>query len=65
MAPTGGRIARIFVAKTPGVVLPENTPEACGPTLSLIDQLGVEGFDQPSSLEDEITIIAKALAQAY
>jgi hypothetical protein len=37
---------------------PENTPD-----LSLIDQLGV-GFDQPSSLDDEMEIVAKALAQA-
>ena len=60
----GGRIARIFVAETHGVVLPENTPEAIQANLSLIDQLDVEGFHQPSSLADEITIIAKALAEA-
>jgi len=57
----GGRIARIFVAETQGVVLAENTPEAIQANLSLIDQLHVEGFEQPSSLEDEMTIIAKAL----
>jgi hypothetical protein len=32
--------------------------------VSLIDELGVEGFDQPSSLEDEMAIVAKVLAQA-
>ena len=57
----GGRIARIFVAETRGVVLAENTPEAIQANLSLIDQLVGEGFEQPSSLEDEMTIIAKAL----
>jgi NAD(P)-dependent dehydrogenase (short-subunit alcohol dehydrogenase family) len=57
----GGRIARIFVAETRGVVLAENTPEAIQVNLALIDQLDGEGFEQPSSLEDEMTIIAKAL----
>jgi NAD(P)-dependent dehydrogenase (short-subunit alcohol dehydrogenase family) len=60
----GGRIARIFVGETRGVVLPENTPEAIRANLSLIDQLDFEELHQPSSLEDEMTIIAKALAQA-
>ena len=40
----GGRVARIFVAETRGVVLPENTAEAIRANLSLIDQLDVEGF---------------------
>jgi NAD(P)-dependent dehydrogenase (short-subunit alcohol dehydrogenase family) len=57
----GGRIARIFVAETHGVVLAENTPEAIQANLPLIDRLDVGGFEQPSSLEDEMTIIAKAL----
>ena len=60
----GGRIARIFVAETRGVVLAENTPEAIRAHLSLIDQLDVDGHHQPSSLTDETTIIAKALAEA-
>jgi len=60
----GGRIARIFVGETRGVVLTENTPEAIRANLSLIDQLDLEELHQPSSLEDEMTIIAKALAQA-
>jgi NAD(P)-dependent dehydrogenase (short-subunit alcohol dehydrogenase family) len=60
----GGRIARIFVGETQGVVLPENTPEAIRANLSLIDQQDVDGYHQPSSLEDEIAIIAKALSEA-
>jgi NAD(P)-dependent dehydrogenase (short-subunit alcohol dehydrogenase family) len=60
----GGRIARIFVAETRGVVLPENTPEAIRAHLSLIDRQDVDGCHQPSSLEDEIAFIAKALSEA-
>jgi NAD(P)-dependent dehydrogenase (short-subunit alcohol dehydrogenase family) len=60
----GGRIARIFVGETRGVVLPHNTPEAIQANLSLIDELDFEELHQPSSLEDEMTILAKALAQA-
>ena len=59
----GGRIARIFVAETHGVVLAENTAEAIGANLALIDQLDGEGYHQPSSLDDETTIIAKALVE--
>ena len=40
----GGRIARIFVAETRGVVLAENTAEAIQATSPLIDQLDVEGL---------------------
>ena len=58
----GGRIARIFVGETRGVVLPEITAEAIQSNMSLIDQLGVDGFEEPSSLEDEMTIIDKALS---
>ena len=61
----GGRIARILVAETNGVVLTQNTPEAIGAHLSLIDQLDVDRFHEPSSLDEETTIIAKALAQGY
>ena len=60
----GGRIARILVAETHGVVLAENTAEAIRDQLPLIDQLDVTEYHQPSSLEDEMAIIAKALAQA-
>jgi NAD(P)-dependent dehydrogenase (short-subunit alcohol dehydrogenase family) len=59
----GGRIARIFMAETHGVVLPENTPEAIRAHLPLIDALDVETYHQPSSLEDEMAIIAKALSE--
>ncbi|MEO6822187.1 MAG: SDR family NAD(P)-dependent oxidoreductase [Candidatus Nanopelagicales bacterium] len=60
----GGRIARIFVAETRGVVLPENTPEAIRDHLWAIDRLNGDGYHQPTSLDDETTIIAKALSEA-
>jgi len=60
----GGRIARIFVAETHGVVLAENTAEAILASLPLIDETDVHRYQEPSSLEDETTIIAKALSQA-
>ena len=60
----GGRVARIFVAETHGVVLSENTPEAIRDHLAEIDRLDAEDFHQPSSLEDEMAVIAKALSQA-
>jgi NAD(P)-dependent dehydrogenase (short-subunit alcohol dehydrogenase family) len=59
----GGRIARIFVAETNGVVLTDNTAEAISAQLSLIDQLNVDRFHEPSSLDEETTIIAKALSE--
>ena len=59
----GGRIARIFVAETRGVVLPENTAEGVREHLSLSDQAEIDGCHQPSSLDDETTIIAKALSE--
>ena len=59
----GGRIARIFVAETHGVVLGVNTPEEIRSKLSLIDVMDVERYHLPSSLEDETTIIAKALSE--
>lgn len=57
----GGRIARIFVAETHGVVLEENTAEAVRDHLSLIDELDAKRYHQPASLDDETMIIAKAL----
>jgi len=62
----GGRVARIFVAETQGVVLAENTPEAIRANLSLIDQRDVVGHHahEPSSLDYETTIIAEALSDA-
>jgi NAD(P)-dependent dehydrogenase (short-subunit alcohol dehydrogenase family) len=59
----GGRIARIFVAETHGVVLGENTPEEIRSKLSLIGVMDGERYHLPSSLEDETTIIAKALSE--
>jgi NAD(P)-dependent dehydrogenase (short-subunit alcohol dehydrogenase family) len=61
----GGRIARIFFAETQGVVLSDNSAEGIREQLFLIDQLDVEAFHQPSSLDDETTIIGKALTQAH
>jgi NAD(P)-dependent dehydrogenase (short-subunit alcohol dehydrogenase family) len=60
----GGRIARIFVAETQGVVLPEITAEAVRDQMAGIDQPGAAGYHQPASLDDETTIIAKSLSEA-
>ena len=57
----GGRVARIFIAETPGVVLPENTAEGVRDHLALIDQVHMDQCHHPSSLDDETMIIAKAL----
>jgi NAD(P)-dependent dehydrogenase (short-subunit alcohol dehydrogenase family) len=59
----GGRIARIFVAETHGVVLSQNTSEEIQSKLSLIDVMDAERYYLPESLEDETTIIAKALSE--
>ena len=58
----GGRIARIVVVETHGVVLPENSAEAVRDHLALIDRSGAEGYHEPTSLDAETMIIAKALA---
>jgi NAD(P)-dependent dehydrogenase (short-subunit alcohol dehydrogenase family) len=60
----GGRVARIFVGETYGVVFAENTPEAIRASLGLIDELDVTGFHEPSSLDSETITIAKALSEA-
>lgn len=60
----GGRVARIFVVETQGVVLPEITAEAVRDHMTDIDQLGGPGYHEPASLDDETTIIAKALSEA-
>ena len=57
----GGRIARILVAETHGVVLMENNAEAVRDNLALIDELDPEQYHHPSSLDDETAIIANAL----
>ncbi len=59
----GGRIARIFVAETLGVVLAENSAEAIRANLLLIDQVDGDGYYQPTSLDEETAIMAKALAE--
>ena len=59
----GGRVARIFVAETYGVVLSENTAEAVRDNLSLIDELDAERYHHPASLDDETMIIAQALLE--
>jgi NAD(P)-dependent dehydrogenase (short-subunit alcohol dehydrogenase family) len=61
----GGRIARIFVAETQGAVLATNTAEEVQANLAVIDEMDVERYHRPSSLDEETTIIAKALAEAF
>jgi NAD(P)-dependent dehydrogenase (short-subunit alcohol dehydrogenase family) len=60
----GGRVARIVAVETSGVVLPEVTAESFRDHVNEIDQPGADGFHQPVSLDDETTIIAKALSAA-
>jgi NAD(P)-dependent dehydrogenase (short-subunit alcohol dehydrogenase family) len=60
----GGRIARIFVAETYGVVLAENTPEAIHARWTEIDNVDDARLHEPTSLDSETAIIAKALAEA-
>ncbi|MDQ1538778.1 MAG: hypothetical protein QOE58_3171 [Actinomycetota bacterium] len=60
----GGRVARIFVAETSGVVLSDNTAEAIQSHVQEMDQMDVEHYYEPESLEDQTRIIAKALAEA-
>ena len=60
----GGRIARIVVAETHGVVLPENTAEAVRDLVADVEQPTGVPHHFPGSLDDETTIIAKALAEA-
>ena len=59
----GGRIARIVVAETHGVVLAENTAESVRDRIEVIDDVTGSGLHLPTSLDDETTIIAKALAE--
>jgi len=59
----GGRVARIFVAESEGVVLPDITAEAVRDHLVRIDGAMGQPHHEPSSLDDETTIIAKALAE--
>lgn len=59
----GGRIARIFVAETHGAVLTKNSAEEIQANLALIDEMDVDRYHQPLSLDEETTIIAKALSE--
>jgi len=56
----GGRVARIFIAETQGVVLPDLTAESVRDALPNIHD--TTGYFLPESLDDEIRNIAKALA---
>ena len=60
----GGRVARIFVAETQGVVLREITAEAVRDRMADIDQPDRQDYHQPASLDHATTIIAKALSEA-
>jgi NAD(P)-dependent dehydrogenase (short-subunit alcohol dehydrogenase family) len=60
----GGRVARIVVVETSGVVLPEITAESFRDHLSNIHEGNAQGYHQPASLDEETTIIAKALSEA-
>ena len=60
----GGRIARILVAETHGVVLDENTVEVIADNIAAIGELDPLRLLEPLSLDEETTIIAKALADA-
>ena len=57
----GGRIARIFIGETEGLVLAENSAEAIRASIGAIGEVDTTGFHEPSSLDAETTIIAKAL----
>lgn len=61
----GGRIARIFMAETGGVVLHENTAEAIRAQLPLIDEIDINHFHVPTSVESESVIIAQAISESY
>jgi NAD(P)-dependent dehydrogenase (short-subunit alcohol dehydrogenase family) len=60
----GGRIARILVAETHGVVLDENTAEAIADSIEAIDELDPLRLLEPMSLDEETTIIAKAVSES-
>jgi NAD(P)-dependent dehydrogenase (short-subunit alcohol dehydrogenase family) len=55
----GGRVARIFLAETPGYVLPELTPEAVRDCLAQVD--AEDEYVVPASLPDAVAIVRTAL----
>ncbi|MGZ4694474.1 MAG: SDR family oxidoreductase [Acidimicrobiales bacterium] len=56
----GGRVARVFLGVTPGIVDPELTAESIADSIDQIDD--TEGFFIPSRLNDEIRVIYGALS---
>jgi NAD(P)-dependent dehydrogenase (short-subunit alcohol dehydrogenase family) len=60
----GGRVARIVIAETDGVVLACNDAETIAATISAIGDLDPAACHEPTSLDDETSIIAKALREA-
>jgi len=60
----GGRIARIFVSETNGVVLKDNTPEGIAAEWDEINVIDDTRLHEPTSLDNETAIIAKALSDA-
>jgi len=60
----GGRVARVVIVETDGLVLPEITAEAMRDHVSELGVLREGSLHVPESLDDETTIIAKALAAA-
>lgn len=60
----GGRLARIAVVETQGVVLADNSAESVRDQMASTDLVTGQVYQEPTSLDDETTIIAKALAEA-
>jgi NAD(P)-dependent dehydrogenase (short-subunit alcohol dehydrogenase family) len=56
----GGRVARIFMAERPGVVLQDHTAEAVRDKLPQIDDGST--YVEPASLSDEMSIIQRAIS---
>ncbi len=59
----GGRVARILIAETEGVVLEDNTSEAIAQRIEQIDRIGEGELLFPSSLDGETEIIARLLSE--
>jgi NAD(P)-dependent dehydrogenase (short-subunit alcohol dehydrogenase family) len=57
----GGRISRIAVLESPGVVLDDNSPESIQGIISEVDGTDYANFAEPQSLDDEATIIVRSL----
>ena len=56
----GGRVARVFLGVTPGIVDPDLTAESIAAAIDEIDD--TDGFFVPARLNDEIRVIFEALA---